>query len=74
MPGRWVGVSSLSGICPVRIRAWLPKIAVMVFGVREHRRVLGEILTWFGVAVAAAVTYAMYRSAVSTDPKDPADD
>jgi hypothetical protein len=54
--------------------AILPKIGVMVFGIREHKRLLGEILTWVGVAVAAAATYAMYRSAVSTDPKDRADD
>ena len=49
-------------------------IKVLVFGVREHEGVLGEILTWFGVAIAAAVTYAMYRSAVTTDPEDGTDD
>jgi hypothetical protein len=40
--------------------------------------VLGEILTWAGVAVAALVTYAMYRSAehdnLSGDPEKTGDD
>ena len=39
---------------------------------------LGEILTWFGVAIAAAMTYALYRSAeragLPNDSKDPVDE
>jgi hypothetical protein len=35
---------------------------------------VGEILTWFGVAIAALLTYALYRSAeranVTSDTKD----
>jgi hypothetical protein len=33
--------------------------------------VIGEILTWVGVAIAALATYALYRSAV--DPSESKD-
>jgi hypothetical protein len=39
---------------------------------------LGEILTWVGVAVTALVTFALYRSAERAqfphDPKKPVDE
>jgi hypothetical protein len=44
-----------------------PKIPVASSGSEGASRVLGEILTWLGVAVAALATYAMYRSAERSD-------
>ena len=41
----------------------LPKIPVASFIYRRAFGVIGEILTWAGVGIAALFTYVLYRSA-----------
>jgi hypothetical protein len=37
---------------------------------RDCSILIGEILTWVGVGIAAFATYALYRSAVAVAPEE----